>query len=310
MPPDPRQAEDRESLPDVQLQELARALAEGRAAQGLSLEELARKLHMGIEQLRALEQADGAKLPELVFVIAHARRIASVLELSIDPLIDALRQDSASSTRFAGITSRAKAAAKAAPQTRSRPVAIREGAHDVPASLSRSQKPPARPERAGSASTGPNPGPAVSVNPSPSGSAAWLRPLAALALVAGVASAGTALWRHGFPSSGSTPVRPVPAVQPAAPRPAIASADLVLRSRQPSWLEVRTRKGQRLHFGILRGQLSFPNRAGLEVRAGRPDLIIVTTAPGTSRVLGRIDQLRWWLIQPDGRILPLPGKPA
>lgn len=305
MPPDPRQGEAWESLPESQLQELGRVLAEGRVERGFSLEELARKLHMGVEQLRTLEKADRAKLPELVFVIAQARRIASVLELSIDPLIDALRQDARSLAKTTGATSKAKVAPP------SRPVAIRQVVTDevqLPISSPQESLAHEGSERAGSER-------AVSAaEPVPqqrSGSVvALLQPLAVLALVAGVASAGTALWRHGLSSSGSAPAAPVPAPQPAAPRPAMAATSLVLRSKHPSWLEVRTRQGQRLHFGILRGERSFPNPSGLEVRAGRPDLITVTTASGTSRVLGRIDQLRWWLVQPDGKILPLPGKPA
>lgn len=300
MPPDPRQGEAWESLPESQLQELGRVLAEGRVERGFSLEELARKLHMGVEQLRTLEKADRAKLPELVFVIAQARRIASVLELSIDPLIDALRQDARSLVKTTGVKSKAKVAPP------SRPVAIRQVVTDeVQLPISSLEEPTARAgsERAVSA--------AEPVPQQRSGSVvALLQPLAVLALVAGVASAGTALWRHGLSSSGSAPAAPVPAPQPAASRPAMAATSLVLRSKHPSWLEVRTHQGQRLHFGILRGERSFPNLSGLEVRAGRPDLITVTTASGTSRVLGRIDQLRWWLVQPDGKILPLPGKPA
>lgn len=46
---------------------------------------------MGSEQLGALERGDRSRLPEAVFVIAQARRVASALDLNIDALIAPLR---------------------------------------------------------------------------------------------------------------------------------------------------------------------------------------------------------------------------
>ena len=71
---------------------------------------------------------------------------------------------------------------------------------------------------------------------------------------------------------------------------------------------MRNAKGESLHYGLFNGQLSFPNPAGLEVRAGRSDQITVVMGNAAPRTLGTIDQLDWWLIQPDGKIVPSANK--
>jgi cytoskeletal protein RodZ len=73
------------------LQQLGRRLAQARQACGLSLEEHADRLNMGREQLRALEAGHRDSLPEAVFVIAQARRVAASLGVEIDDEIAALR---------------------------------------------------------------------------------------------------------------------------------------------------------------------------------------------------------------------------
>ncbi len=78
--------------PIPELTALAQVLHQGRLAMGVSLVELARRLHMGQEQLQALEQADRTRLPEPVFVIAQARRVAAALDVDASALIDALRR--------------------------------------------------------------------------------------------------------------------------------------------------------------------------------------------------------------------------
>ncbi|NDF63435.1 MAG: helix-turn-helix domain-containing protein, partial [Synechococcaceae bacterium WBB_3_034] len=74
------------------LESLGSSLREARLSRGLELAQLAAQLRMGEEQLQALEQADQARLPELVFVIAQARRVASLLDLDIDPLVTPLKK--------------------------------------------------------------------------------------------------------------------------------------------------------------------------------------------------------------------------
>ena len=70
---------------------LGQALRQGREGQGLELAVLAARLNMGAEQIQALEEADASRLPEPVFVIAQARRIASSLAINIDGPLQTLR---------------------------------------------------------------------------------------------------------------------------------------------------------------------------------------------------------------------------
>lgn len=76
------------------LQELGSSLRAARERHGLSLKDLAAQLHMGPEQLRALEAGDESNLPEPVFVIAQARRLADALGIDINPLLASLKQPS------------------------------------------------------------------------------------------------------------------------------------------------------------------------------------------------------------------------
>ncbi len=70
---------------------LGRRLRQAREARGLAADALAERLRLGVEQLEALETADRERLPEPVFVIAQARRIATVLQLDISAELQALR---------------------------------------------------------------------------------------------------------------------------------------------------------------------------------------------------------------------------
>lgn len=66
-------------------------LRQAREARGLAAAALADRLRIGVEQLEALESADRQRLPEPVFVIAQARRIAEALQLDITEELLALR---------------------------------------------------------------------------------------------------------------------------------------------------------------------------------------------------------------------------
>ena len=69
-------------------------LREERERRGISSATLAAQLRMGEEQLQALEAGDGPRLPELVFVIAQARRVADALGVDVNPLVAPLKQQS------------------------------------------------------------------------------------------------------------------------------------------------------------------------------------------------------------------------
>ena len=201
---------------------------------------------MGLEQLQALEAADTSRLPEAVFVIAQARRVASNLAIDISGPLQMLR-----------------ASGPFQPQA------------------ARAQTPPA-------------PGPA---GPRPSPRPQILGPLAlAAAILAGVATAGVLLrqqWlqQRAQPGPAGSPI-PVPtAAQPAAV--AASSPELVLRSQEPRWLEVKAGAGKVLFRGTFSGERRFPLGGGLQVLAGRPDLVQAQLGTAASRVLGPIDQVRW-----------------
>ena len=72
------------------LVEAGRQLAEARGAAGLSQNQLAGQLHMGEEQLAALERGDQTELPEPVFIKAMVRRISSHLGLDADAMVQTL----------------------------------------------------------------------------------------------------------------------------------------------------------------------------------------------------------------------------
>ena len=77
--------------PIPELQKLGSTLVAARHQRGIDLELLAERLRIGASQLRALETGDHTHLPEGVFVIALARRVASALDLNIDEAVQALR---------------------------------------------------------------------------------------------------------------------------------------------------------------------------------------------------------------------------
>lgn len=66
-------------------------LAAARQAQGLSLDQLADRLRLGASQLEAIECADARRLPEPVFVVAQARRVAAFLGVDAEHELAALR---------------------------------------------------------------------------------------------------------------------------------------------------------------------------------------------------------------------------
>jgi cytoskeletal protein RodZ len=76
------------------LERLGLTLREARLARGMECRTLAAQLHMGPEQLEALEAGDASRLPEMVFVIAQARRVADALGVDVNLLITPLKQSS------------------------------------------------------------------------------------------------------------------------------------------------------------------------------------------------------------------------
>lgn len=251
------------------LQQLGRRLSQARKACGLTLEQHADRLNMGREQLQALEAGDREGLPEPVFVIAQARRVATSLGIQIDEEIAALR----SSDGFQ--TPRATRAPAQRLQQEPSPTAA------APSSDPRSapaQQPPT----------------------------AWPLPILALITLLVAASALLAL-RQVVRSPAEPPAREAAgtvgepaagALRPAvAPRPDDAepagTGELVLQPRQPSWVEVRGADGTTLFRGSLEREQRFPLAGGLQVLAGRPDLVQVSQGEAPGAAMGAIEDVRW-----------------
>jgi len=260
--------------PIPELVALGRRFRAARQSRGLDLEALAERLCIGHEQLKALENADTSRLPELVFVIALVRRVSAILGVDAEEAVAALRAATPAWTKEA----------TPSPARRSRAA--------QPAQAGRAPT-PARaraPERAG----GRPPGPLLA-------GAALLLSTAAVGLGllwqrSPSAPGNTGQVSSSAPQASSAPTT-APAIPPSAPvakSPAPAGpALLVLRSQEPSWLEVRDSQGATLFEGTLQGEKRFPLGQGLRVMAGRPDLVRAAVEGQEPRVLGPINQVIW-----------------
>ena len=257
-----------------ELRDVAALLRQARTAQGISQVDLAQRLHMGLQQLEALEQADRAALPEPVFVIAQARRVADALGLEINDSIDRLRRCESFGSQGPALK----------PEAFARSV--------------QSQAPAQAPAPAAAA--------AVPAVPARSVGSRSLRWALLLALAAGISIAAWQLQRRGTPepvvARPETPSRPSVSAPLLAQRlPATVSAKvpaepvLVLQARQPSWLEVRSQVGGAVLFrGTLVGERRFALGQGLRVLAGRPDRVMVRQGRNAPKVLGPISAVRWF----------------
>jgi transcriptional regulator with XRE-family HTH domain len=271
-----------------ELQRLGERLRQAREQQGISREELADRLHLGTEQLVALETADSSRLHEPVFVIAQARRLAAALNLGIEPEISALR--------------RCGMGGGGAPPSPAAATPTVPGLQPPPASQDAAVGPPVPASRG------------------------WLPWLAVPAAVLLAALALLMLKRPPeqtpAPATSSTapaPTVPAPASAATAPAPASAAAApaaagqyslRALRSQESSWVEVRDSTGQVLFRGRLEGEKSFPLGAGLRVLAGRPDLVAGGLAGVSPQPLGSIDQVNWRHIKPGATVAQRPDMPA
>jgi len=274
--------------PIPELQKLGSTLAAARHQRGIDLELLAERLRIGASQLRALETGDHTHLPEGVFVIALARRVASALDLNIDEAVQALR-----------------------------------GSRLMVRPQPRPSLPPAPTRRSKPSPTGPLPprreisGPGQysrSQGPSP-----WLWGLPLLLGALGLAAAlGFNAWqqysRAARPGSAaadanrpvtppSRPKAPV-AASAAAPPPAAAPSKLRLKATEPSWIQVRQIDGKVIFEGTLTGEQTFPLGQGLEVLAGRPYAVLASVGDGTARPLGPVDDLSWHRFKPTAPASP------
>lgn len=134
----------------------------------------------------------------------------------------------------------------------------------------------------------PEPGPlpaAPSEEPGPARPSSWglAAAIAGLTLLLGVGLA-----------QGIRPWGPRPSASPApAPARAASPGVLLLRSDEPSWVEVRNAAGQTLFSGLLEKEARFRLGQGLRVLAGRPDLVTASVNGEAPRRLGTISEVDW-----------------
>lgn len=308
-------------LGDLPLAILGRSLRRAREAKGLEAKDLSDRLRIGVEQLDALENGDRSRLPEAVFVLAQARRIAAALGADIDQELQALRSSGQLEQPVKGAETEAEpdageaAAARAtgqdpAPVGRLRPLALLFtaalllggggaalwllqpfGSSPSLSNLGRFiPRFPAQP----SAAPPPVPPPSDNSSAATAKGPAHVSPAAAPATVASLplipplaAPTSTLPAAAGNRSRPVAPTAGTPAAQPAAP------TNLVISAKGPSWLEVRDSKGRVLYRGLFAEERSFPLSNGLQVLAGRPDLVSTRQGAGPSRLLGTISEVRW-----------------
>ncbi|MEA5473881.1 RodZ domain-containing protein [Synechococcus sp. CCY9201] len=288
--------------PELILRSMGHQLKQGREARGLTTSALAEELYMRAEQVEALEAGDRAHLPEMVYVIAQARRIAKRLGLDangvIEPLLD-IRPGAHRPARSAS-SSTVMPQHPVSPSSSAVPQAQVHAGPATPSSPIQSSL--TRPAVTGLTSTDP-------IGATPVGGSPWvgrLLPLAVLLLA--LLGAGLAWQRWG--SGGFKGGDAIPAAgsgsQPAVQAKA-SSTSLQLSSREPTWLEVKDNKGNSLYRGLFKGSSRFSLGEGLEVLAGRPDLLMVERAGQTAEPLGHINDVLWYRFSAEGQRLEDPS---
>jgi cytoskeletal protein RodZ len=245
-------------------------LSERRLAKGLSQEQLADRMHLGIEQLAALESGDRDKLPELVFIKAMVRRLSTHLELDADALVASLGSLSESGEAKERVTP-AQGPTSLPPQKPSRPES-----EVIWTWL-------------------------VLIGAAALGALAWVQRPALLELIqqpqsnSVIAPAKTAIT-----SEQSLTTAPKDASVPSSINEERLpnSGPVTLSSKEPSWIALR-RQGTIEFEGILEGERIINGPDDVEIYAGRPDLVMVSVANGEPRVLGTISEIQWMPLNPE-----------
>ena len=242
------------------LVEAGRQLAEARAAAGLSQNQLASQMHMGEEQLAALERGDQAELPEPVFITAMVRRLSSHLGLDADAMVQTL-----------------------GPLTTNQPKRTTHGA----------------------TTRGITPQKQRTIHPLP------------LVALAGLAGLGFVVWSNASEltrfAQGLRPTKQT--LEPSeadlevaevveepdvliVPAPPTAELGLTISSSEPSWIALR-REGIVEFEGLLNGERKIDNPDLVEIYAGRPDLVQLSSPDADTRILGAVNDIRWIPLNPE-----------
>ena len=263
-------------------------LSERRLAQGLSREQLADRMHLGIEQLAALESGDRDKLPEPVFIKAMVRRLSNHLELDADALVASLGSLSD------GAVSNERGSQQKGP-------------------ISPPLQPPSRPKKGAIWLW------LVLIGATALGALAWVQRAALLELIqqpqsnsarATATAKTTTTSNEGISTASTTPsLTPSDTAPDTAPEVALVlpstseveltnSGPITIKSKEPSWIALR-REGTIEFEGILEGERIITNPDEVEIYAGRPDLLTVSISNGEPKVLGTISDIQWIPLKPE-----------
>ncbi len=257
-------------------------LSERRLAQGLSQEQLADRMHLGIEQLAALESGDRDKLPEPVFIKAMVRRLSNHLELDADALVASL------GTLSDGAVSNERGSQQKGP-------------------ISPPLQPPSRPEKGAIWLW------LVLIGATALGALAWVQRAALLELIqqpqSNSASATAKTTTTSKESITNAPNTAFDTALDTAPEVALVlpstsevelanSGPITIKSKEPSWIALR-REGTIEFEGILEGERIITSPDEIEIYAGRPDLLTVSISDGEPKVLGTISDIKWIPLKPE-----------
>ena len=82
------------------------------------------------------------------------------------------------------------------------------------------------------------------------------------------------------------------------PAPPTADLGLTISSSEPSWIALR-REGIVEFEGLLNGERKIDNPDLVEIYAGRPDLIQLSSPDAETRTLGAVNDIRWIPLNPE-----------
>ena len=252
------------------LEAVGRCLAQKRNESGFSREELANQLHMGVEQLAALESGAIDRLPEPVFIKAMVRRISAHLGMDADAMVHNL-----------GLSPQKPGRTRKASIPEPSPAAVHRGSGGSASAPVRQSK---RPLIFLGLGLG----------------------IAAIAVLVRTSPFEDLRWVQRSPQPVKTPqsVSKVP-VKEAIPEaiPTLLETDrstsiVLISSQEPSWIALR-RNGIIEFEGLLEGEREIADPVDVEIYAGRPDLVTIQHSDAEPQALGTITEIRWLPLNPE-----------
>jgi len=250
------------------LVQAGRQLAEARSAAGQSQEQLASQMHMGVEQLAALERGDQNELPEPVFIKAMVRRLSSHLGLDADAMVQSLGT----------LTANKPTRPASGPTTRSLPPRKQTTLNPLPLLA-----------LAGVAGLG------VVVWSNASELSRFVQGFQPVRQTLDQSPAASPPEQEAGLDVAVVAVESEPTNLPTPPT---ADLGVTISSSEPSWIALR-REGLVEFEGLLNGERRIDDPELVEIYAGRPDLVQLTLPDAQTRTLGTVDDIRWIRLSPE-----------